>query len=218
MEVGGMDTWTSAVILTFGVIGAGLKFIDEAFDEGVFSKRSAALIAPFLVIAWMCLSIYDPSSATILFAILAGVILSGKIDNLVFKASSAVLILAALLSRKLNLLWFPFIVLTFLGIADERGNDYADANGMNRIVRFFFLHRFSMKLGVLVLCLTSYLPWAYLFAFLVFDTSYDLVGGLGQRMSVMRPGTFFFKDLSPDVSPERIQFVASCLKLDVANL
>ncbi|MFQ5815577.1 MAG: hypothetical protein ACE5G7_03675 [Candidatus Hydrothermarchaeaceae archaeon] len=173
---------SGVMIIVFSAIGAGLKFIDDAFDEGVFSKRSAVLLAPVLVAVWITVSVLDAISATILFAVLAGVLLVGKIDNAIFKISAISIVLAAPLSGKISILWPPFLALTMAGIMDEIGNNYVDNNRSHRAVEFFFLHRFVMKIGVFSLCAISIFPWIYLLAFMAFDMSYDITGIFGQWM------------------------------------
>ncbi|MEA2033364.1 MAG: hypothetical protein U9N41_07265 [Euryarchaeota archaeon] len=179
MELSSFNFISSAsqisIILAFAIIGAGLKYIDDAFDEEMFSKRIAMLIAPILVIIWTCLAISDSVSATILFSILFAVLLAGKIDNLVFKASSLALILILVLSGMLNFLWIPLFTLTMMGVADERGNDYVDNHVTHKLGQSFFSHRCCMKIGVLGLCMFSWLPWLYLGAFLAFDGAYESI-------------------------------------------
>ena len=169
-----------SIIIAFAIIGAGLKYIDDAFDEDIFSKRAAMLIAPILVSIWTYLSISDSVSATILFSILFAVLLTGKIDNLVFKASSIALIAILVLSGMLNFLWIPLFSLIMMGVADEKGNDYVDNHATLKLGQFFFSHRFSMKIGVLGLCIFSLLPWFYLGAFLAFDGAYESVSIMGK--------------------------------------
>jgi len=163
------------IIFAFAVIGGGLKYIDDTFDEDIFSKKIAMVIAPILVLTWVCLSLSDSISATILFSILFAVLLTGKIDNLVFKMSSIALILILALTQMLNFLWIPFFILIGLGVADEKGNDYVDGYKTPKLCEFFFSHRCSMKLGLLGLCTFSLLPWLYLLAFLAFDGAYESV-------------------------------------------
>jgi len=165
----------ACIIIAFAVIGAGLKYIDDAFDEEVFSKKIAMLIAPILVIIWTCLSIFDSFSATVLFSILFAVLLSGKVDNLIFKLSSIALVVILFLTQMLHFSLVPLFVLTVMGIADEKGNDYVDSHKIHEVVEFFFAHRCSMKVGILGLCMVSLLPWLYLIAFLAFDTAYESV-------------------------------------------
>jgi len=163
------------IISAFAIIGFGLKYIDDAFDKERFSKKIAMLMAPVLVIIWTCLSISDSVSATILFSILFAVLLTGKIDNLVFKASSIALILILVLSGMLNFLWIPLFTLIMMGVADGKGNDYVDNHEIHKIGQFFFSHRFCMMIGVLGLCMFSLLSWLYLFAFLAFNIACELV-------------------------------------------
>jgi len=170
----------AGIIIAFAIIGFGLKYIDDAFDEEVFSKKIAMLMAPILVIIWSCLSIFDSFSATVLFSILFAVLLSGKVDNLAFKMSAIALILILFLTRMLNFSLIPLIVLTVMGITDEKGNDYVDTNKISKLGEFFFSHRCSMKVGTLGLCTVSLLPWLYLCAFLAFDAAYEFVKIFGQ--------------------------------------
>lgn len=173
LESGGL------VILAFGIIGFGIKLIDDVFDEGMFSRKVAFILAPVLVAIWMAVSIYDQTAATILFSILAGVLLTGKIDNIVFKASACALILGFFVLSDSHLLLLPFVLLTLAGVLDEKGNDYADRGKGSSFLRFFFLHRFSMKLCIIFLSLFLHIPSLYVVAFLVFDCSYDAMGVAG---------------------------------------
>lgn len=171
-------------VLLFGAIGGGLKYIDEAFDEGVFSREMAALLAPVIVGLWIALSAMDGTSATILLAILAGVVVCGKVDNKVFQGGTVALVGGLLLSGRFQMLWLPFAVLTLLGVLDERGNDYVDGHEAPRALEFFFLHRFSMKVGCIALYGASYLAWYHVVGFLAFDTAYDAVGALGAQIAL----------------------------------
>ena len=169
-----------AIILAFAIIGAGLKYIDDAFDEDKFSKKKAIVIAPIIVLIWICLSLFDSVSATILFAILFAVLLTGKIDNLIFKVSTIALISILFLTQMLNLLWIPLVILILMGVADEKGNDYVDNHATLKLVEISFSYRFCMKMGVLSLCILSLLPWLYLLAFLAHDGAYESVRILGK--------------------------------------
>jgi len=165
----------ACIVIAFAIIGFGLKYIDDAFDEETFSKRIAILMAPILVILWISLSIFDSFSATVLFAILFAVLLSGKVDNLTFKLSTIALIAVLFLTMMSRFSYGPLILLTVMGVADEKGNDYVDTHETYGTGEFFFAHRCSMKVGTLGLCLASALPWLYLIAFLAFDTAYEFV-------------------------------------------
>jgi hypothetical protein len=158
-----------------------MKYIDDAFDEAAFSKKKALVVAPCITLVWIGLSLYDSISATILFSILLAVLFSGKIDNLIFKVCAIVLVSILVLTQMLNLLWAPLIFLTFMGVADEKGNDYTDEHSTSKLLKIFFSYRFSMKVGLLVICALSVIPWLYLFAFLVHDGAYETVRMLGKK-------------------------------------
>jgi hypothetical protein len=169
------------IILAFSIIGAGLKYIDDAFDEDTFSKKKAIMIAPIIVLIWICVSLFDPISATILFAIILAVLLTGKIDNPIFKVCTIILISILLFTQIQNLLWIPLIFLIIMGVADEKGNDYVDNHHSSKFIQFFFTYRCCMKVGVLSLCIISLLPWLYLPAFVAHDISYELVRRIGHH-------------------------------------
>jgi hypothetical protein len=99
----------ACIVIAFAIIGFGLKYIDDAFDEETFSKRIAILMAPILVILWISLSIFDSFSATVLFAILFAVLLSGKVDNLTFKLSTIALIAVLFLTMMSRFSYGPLI-------------------------------------------------------------------------------------------------------------
>ena len=169
-----------AIILAFAIIGGGLKYIDDAFDEDLFNKKIAVLIAPVIVIVACILAIKDTASQTVLFSILLSVLIGGKVDNLIFKVSSIAFLLLLLLPSfylygKVNFLLTPLIIITIMGIIDEKGNDYVDENKTNKLIHFFFEHRFSMKIGMLTVCVFQFLEPFYLFAFLGFDGAYESI-------------------------------------------
>jgi hypothetical protein len=170
-----------AILIAFAIIGGGLKFIDEAFDNNIFNKNIAILLAPLLVVLWIWLTMIDRISGVILLSILFSVLSTGKIDNFVFKTSAMALLLFYVIFAEFGSLWIPLLALIAMGLLDEKGNDYVDKNKTHKSVEFFFLHRFSMKLGIFAICAISIFPWFYFFAFLAFDISYDAIGMTGQR-------------------------------------
>lgn len=166
------------ILAIFAIIGAGLKYIDTVFDEDQFNKKIAIAIAPMLLILWTYLSFHDTISATILFAVLFAVLLTGKVDNLIFLFSSVVLVLVMTLI--INLIWSPLIVLVTMGIIDEKGNDYVDIHVTTKVCKFFFMHRLCMKLCMFSLCWFSVFPWLYMIAFFAFDLSYEGVAHISE--------------------------------------
>jgi hypothetical protein len=169
------------IVAAFAVIGGGLKYIDQAFDEEVFDKRVAITLAFVLIVLWIGLSFLDSASATILLAILAGVLITGKIDNSIFGVSSAAILTSFSYFQKVLLP--PLIILSAAGVLDEIGNDYADSHNTKGVVRFFFLHRFSMKIALLGLSLAGFFALYYFLAFIFFDLAYDTIGFISNNSS-----------------------------------
>ena len=165
--------------LAFGILGGGIKFVDDALDEGIFNKKIAIMVAPFLVALWILLCLQSKYAATILTAILLSVILGGKIDNKV-GILSVMPIFGSLVFFIDNIFLMPLILLTILGIIDEKGNDYVDRNKTNFFMEFFFKHRFCMKIGVALLSFFEIFPLQYFIAFLLFDISYDTMHLFGK--------------------------------------
>ena len=189
--------------VAFAVLGAGLKYIDDAFDEKVFSKKIAYVIAPLLGILWAYTMIIDAVAATILLAILLGVLLKGKIDNIAH-VIGLVVIIAIVVVAGVQLLFVPLIILAAAALLDEVGNDFVDksrflAGGKwwQRFVIGFFDQRWVAKVAILGLVMMSVLPWFFFVAMLLFDGAY-----LGVRsFSQIRQKALLRAPTAPGVSP-----------------
>ena len=72
------------IILSYGLLGAGMKYADQAYDLGVFSKTKANIFAIPGAALMAYLIISDPPSATIFFSIFVVVAVTRKIDNPAF--------------------------------------------------------------------------------------------------------------------------------------
>ena len=123
-------------LLIYALLGAGIKYIDAAYDEKTVNKKIAFIIAPVLGILWaytMLISIY---SATILLAILLGVLLKKKIDNYAFLLGFFI-ILVIIIPFGIELMILPLIFLTTAAVLDELGNDITDNNKKSRFSKKF---------------------------------------------------------------------------------
>ncbi|MEM4258940.1 MAG: hypothetical protein QXL17_07315 [Candidatus Thermoplasmatota archaeon] len=170
------------ILVAYAILGAGLKYIDDAFDERTFNKKIAMVIAPFLGLLWAYTMILDPVSATILLAILLGVFLKGKIDNWAHFAGLAVIGVILLLAG-VQLLWLPLFMLVAAAVLDEVGNDVIDYNRdslylsrfSHKALIVFFDQRWLTKLAVLYVALLGVFPLYFFLAMLLFDGAYLVV-------------------------------------------
>ncbi len=181
-------------LLSYSILGAGIKFIDAAYDEKTFSKKLALLLAPFLGGLWAYTMFINPFSATILLSILLGVILKGKIDNIAH-FSGVIIIIPIILILGIELLFIPLLFLAAAALLDELGNDCVgdsfDAVNNNPVSRFFvyfFDHRWLLKIAVLLLTMIGTIPIHFFFAMIFFDYSYLTVRYFSEVKQGKRPG------------------------------
>jgi len=188
--------------VAFAILGAGLKYIDDAFDEKVFNKTIAYAIAPLLGVLWAYTMIIDTVAATILLAILLGVLLKGKIDNIAH-VIGLVVIIGIVVVAGVQLLFVPLIILAAAALLDEVGNDFVDKSNLlagekrwQKVVIGFFDQRWVAKVAILGLVVVSVLPWFFFVAMLLFDGAY-----LGVRsFSQIRQKALLVSPTAPGVS------------------
>ena len=166
-------------LAAYSILGAGIKYIDDAFDKHIFNKKMALAITPFLSILGVYAMIIDPVSATILLAVLCGVLIKGKVDNIAF-AIGFVIVIALIALIGVNLLILPLMLLGAAAVLDEVGNDYIDANKekinqkkiLNKFIMYFFGHRWIMKIAIFSLAIAGIIPLFFFIAMTLFDYTY----------------------------------------------
>ena len=168
-------------LLSYTILGAGIKYIDAAYDEKTFNKKIALIVAPILGGLWAYTMLINPVAATILLAIICGVFFKGKIDNLGHLAG-LVTIIAIIAILGVQLLFIPLIFLAAAALLDEVGNDtmdkYKDRLNKNNILHQFaikfFDHRWAMKIAILAVALAGIIPIFFFLAIVLFDYAYLL--------------------------------------------
>lgn len=181
-------------LISFTLLGAGIKYIDDAFDEKKFNKKIALILAPILALLWSYTMIIDQISATILLAVILGVFFKGKIDN---KAHiiGFIVISSFILFIGINLMFLPLIMLIASVILDEVGNDVIEFNrGFLNEKRFchkcfitFFDQRWLTKLTILYMVFIGLFPWYFFFAILLFDSAYLFVRMYSRPQQNLQP-------------------------------
>ena len=172
--------------LSYIILGGGIKYIDAAFDEKVFNKRNAIIIAPFLGLLWAYTMLINEISATILLSVLIAVLLKGKIDNMAHLLGLITIIIFGvfiiLFIDGNGLMLLPLIFLTSAAIIDEVGNDIIDYNNFKKNIRFryrfliyFFGRRYLMKTAIIYISLLGLFPLYFVLAFIFFDESYIII-------------------------------------------
>jgi len=151
-------------------------------------------VAVGLGVLWAATMLADRAAATILLAVMLGVLLSGKIDNVGHIAGFAIIV-ALLFVGGVDVKLWSLAVLTVAAVADEVGNDYIDrknhmdewTGGAGRAVKYLFDFRCMMKIAVLALVVLGRLPWYAFVAFLLFDVAYSAVGYISKHHLAHQP-------------------------------
>ncbi|MCX6667411.1 MAG: hypothetical protein NTV74_04120 [Euryarchaeota archaeon] len=155
-----------------------MKYIDNAFDEQIFSKKVAYVVAPLLGILGAYTMMIDAVSATILLAVVLGVLLKGKVDNYAF-LSALLVTVSILILAGVQLLILPLIVLTLAALFDEVGNDIIDKKNYliggkrwQQCIGYFFDQRWVMKVVILSLAVVNIVSFYFFVSMFLFDGAY----------------------------------------------
>jgi len=164
------------IILSFLIIGAGIKYMDAAFDDGTVNKKIAIGIAPVLALLGWYTMMINPVSATILLAVLLGVLFTLKIDNYAHYIGLGV-ITPIIFVTGIEFMIIPLVFLVISGMIDEIGNDYVDKkkaswNSKMMFIVKFFEQRWTLKVAILGLVIMNVFPWYFFLAMIMFDYAY----------------------------------------------
>jgi hypothetical protein len=173
------DPGLIAVVLSFPLLGGLIKYGDQSYDSGRFSKRISLALALPGGLLMGSLILWDRNSATIFIGMLVALLITAKYDNLAFKLGFAVTSIFALVSflnfpNNFDLLGAGIIFLS--AFADEVGSDRVDRSSSHTLFGRAMKDRPFMKVAVVFLCAVGIInSFAYLFAFLAFDLAYSFV-------------------------------------------
>jgi len=172
------------LLASFAFIGAGIKYIDCVYDEGVFDRRVAVLLGLLCGVLMGYMIGSDAKASAIFLAVIVGVAITRKIDtNPFFLGAILAFAVPLFLTKNIMIDWLPTAALVFGGVMDEVGNNRADLGLINsKILRTFFHYRISMEVVMLLLVLARVFEPSYFLAFMFFDISYHLVGGYANRL------------------------------------
>jgi len=168
--------------ISYLALGMLIKYGDQAYDEGLFSKKKAFLLAFPSGILLGSLMALDSGTATIAIGLLFSLLLAGKYDNRGFLAGFIISISISM-AAMLYGLGSPHIWgIIFVGVASYI-DEWADDNAHKRsnFIAAILYQRPFLKIMVLALCVTGILDsYLYFFIFLSFDFGYSLMGALSR--------------------------------------
>ena len=168
-------------IIIYGIIGAGLKYVDEIYDTRSFKPRNVYFISLGIGLLMGTIMALDINSFIILTSVIISVGVTGKIDNEAFKLIAAVALTVPLIFLFFNLdtyiFLLPLLVLTLAGVCDE----YLDEIGDKKNSTLLTLRPF-MKVAIIVLWFVGIFEIVYVFSFFSFDIFYSLVGWYSNKI------------------------------------
>jgi len=173
-------------LLVSSLFGAGVKYIDDAFDRKTFSRKKAIALSPLVGFLGMMIVCANQFSATLSLSVVLGVYSKKKIDNVAHLMSFSLIMLASVVTFVVIggvFLILPFIMLVAASVVDEAGNDISDYDKRMRRSKlfrhkffiYFFGKRWTLKLVLLYLVLIGVFPMYLLIALILFDEAYTIV-------------------------------------------
>ncbi|MBN2126926.1 MAG: hypothetical protein JW703_00875 [Candidatus Diapherotrites archaeon] len=176
------------LIVSYFFLGALIKFIDDCFDEALASKSVATILSVIVAGLWAFDMTLSAASATILAAIVIGVLVKGKVDNIAFQIGVIGVGTILFFFGFFQFLWFPLIIISLAGVIDEVGNDFVDEKNMytrgffGKLVHLFFEYRMLMKIVVFLFAFFGFFELFYFLAFLFWDLGYIVVTKLSEHI------------------------------------
>ena len=173
-------------LIAYPILGAGIKYIDAAYDEQVFNKNIAIIFAPVIGILWAFTMLINNISTTILLAVILAVLIKGKIDNYAhlfgLLTITAISVFVIIFINGNGIMLLPLILLTSAGMIDEVGNDVIFYNKKftknkfrYQFLVYFFGRRYLMKFFLLYISLFGLFPFYFLISFILFDEAYIIM-------------------------------------------
>lgn len=174
------------LVLTYFLLGSGVKYVDAAHDDKTFSTRYSLPLAILLGLLAGVAMIWDQPTLIIFLSLIVGVTITGKLDILPFQILTAIAVLLPICYYGTSLPlassdWHLVLLISFGATIDEIGNDLADARILKHKLRVFFLYRGYLKLLIGIVAVLHYLRFPYVLAFLSFDVGYLLLTRLSER-------------------------------------
>jgi hypothetical protein len=178
--------FTLLISLIYFLIGAGVKYVDAAYDDHTFSRRYTIPLGMALGTMAGLMMIWDHVTLIIFLSLIIGVAVTRKLDILPFQVLAGIAVLLPVCYFHASLPfsgtdWKLILLISFGATIDEIGNDLADAKVLKKIIGTFFLYRGYLKVFIALIAFIKYLPLMYVVAFLSFDLGYLLFVRLSAR-------------------------------------
>jgi len=177
-------TW-AFFLASYFVIGFLLKYVDEAFDDNMYSKKKAFIVGLVLAFVGALGMVLSPTTMVVFTGLIIGLIIARKVDNPAFIAATFVLYffffalggtVQPLIAQQSEQAIF---LLFFLAAMVEEKIDYKKAklfkNKRGKTFSFIFEYGVMLKLCAFLVFIVIKFDPLFFFAVLLFDLGYDLM-------------------------------------------
>jgi len=183
------------LLVTYAFLGGSIKFIDQAYDEHSFDRRSANLVAILAGVVMGFLMVADsPFSTAFFVAMLISLFVAKKMDNLAFVIGALVAVGSFLLffgQYDVILLLFPIVGFLLAGFVDELMDELAHRWELRGTMESFLTYRPFSDIALVIMVLLGVFGWVYLIPYFAFTLAYMFVESVsvnGLRMPIrIRP-------------------------------
>lgn len=166
-----------------GALGAALKVVDDAWDEGRRSRALAIVLFGWVTTSFVALVVLHAVFATVVTSLVVGVLVAGKVDTAVFALGASVVLSAAAAFGLSSIEWVPAAVLAAAVALDEWVDDALAARSAPASLRAAFRWGVLWKLAAVLTVPLFGWPPRYAVAILAFDLAYGYMGRRGRRVA-----------------------------------
>ena len=167
------------LLVTYAFLGGSIKFIDQAYDERSFDRRSANMVA---ILAGMVMGFLmaadSPFSTAFFVAMLISLFVAKKMDNLAFVIGALVAVGSFLLffsQYDVVLLLFPIVGFLLAGFVDELMDELAHRWELRGTMGSFLTYRPFSDIALVIMVLLGVFGWVYLIPYFAFTLAYMFV-------------------------------------------
>lgn len=181
---------TILLVLAYAFLGGEIKYVDQAFDRKIFDRRFALCVSLIGAFTAVYISTFDPYSATIFIAIVAGELLAKKVDNIAFYittivvipgSTTALFVIIPNVANGYEIFGVSLVIMIVSLVLDEVVHDYFGKKSKKGITAKFAYYRPFIKMTLFSLVCFGIYPIIYLAAFMIFEISYISIDNLSHK-------------------------------------
>ncbi|MGE0549987.1 MAG: hypothetical protein AB7O24_14785 [Kofleriaceae bacterium] len=153
----------TGLLFVWAVLGGLLKYVDDAYDEGMHNKRAASVIGYVLAIPWLWLMSTSPGAASVLGSFMVAVVLAREIDILPFVVWTVLVAIGSVVLLALGVIkieWGVFAVLSFTGFLEDTLSNYGERRPLPKPLFYLCEYLGVSFIALVVLVATKTIsPW-----------------------------------------------------------